>query len=930
MASRSQIRDRYKLGQVLGRGGMGVVYQAYDTLMKRDVALKTLLDIDNQTSLGLFYKEWAVLAGMVHPNVVEIFDIGEFEDDGQKKPFFVMPLLRGVSLDKLIREGSPRLTVPRVVNILVQAARGLQAAHDMGLVHRDVKPSNIFVLEDDSVKIIDFGIARAMSDSKTSLKGTLAYISPEQIQMKPPSALSDQYALGIVIYEALTRRLPFQGGSDQDVIEAILHRSPPPVSELNGNVSFITSQVVHKAMAKQPWHRFASLREFSEALQKAIRGERLEQFEESRLKPRLQKAVERYEAGDYEFALELLTEIEGEGHLDQEIQLVRSQVDQAVRTTRIRTLLDNARRYFEAEEYSLALRKIQEALEIAPEDTDALALKNAVEKERRSKQIDEWLRIARQHLENQAFDQAQTALDNVLKLKADDAGGLQFANELRRRQEQVERDRAEKTGLYNAAMKLWERGEVTSALTKLESLASLEREQPDPDKARGSTYQSFYNQVRSESDLQKKRYDEARRLLSSENFAQALAICKQSLAKYPNHALFQALFYDVEERRRQKLSSVIAETDRKVEQEPDLDRRVALLDAVIKDYPGEPHFEQALRLVRDKRDLVNSIVDKARYLEEQEQFGEAVDQWQILKSIHEAYPGLNFEIERLSKRRDQAAREAAQSRWVEKIDRCLASGDYDQAVNIARDALAEFPGDSELSELERLARRDRERGEQAQHLVTRARDLSDDGETTDAISVLREAFQLDPKSAVIRAVLVNSLLQWARDTMNEDAEAPAPVLREVLELEPDNASAKSLLTQLADRKRGDFIAWTLAQSRRLQAEGDLEGAMVVAKHGLEIFPNDTRFQQLRVSLERNLTESVILSASVVFPPRKTSTQVPGVTPQPSSPRTPAPVPAPRATSAPPREWWQDRENQKWMLIGAGILVVLLIAWIVLA
>ncbi|MEZ5366704.1 MAG: protein kinase [Bryobacterales bacterium] len=195
MSSPVRVSDRYELGEALGRGGMGVVYKAYDSLMKRHVALKTILDVENSIVLDLFYKEWGVQAAIVHPNVAEIYDIGEFEEGGAKKPFFVMPLLPGVGLDVLIAEKSPRLSVERVVHIFNQTCRGLQAAHERGLIHRDLKPSNIFVMEDDSVKLIDFGIAHvAETGAKTSLKGTLSYMAPEQLKMEGPSAKSDIFS----------------------------------------------------------------------------------------------------------------------------------------------------------------------------------------------------------------------------------------------------------------------------------------------------------------------------------------------------------------------------------------------------------------------------------------------------------------------------------------------------------------------------------------------------------------------------------------------------------------------------------------------------------------------------------------------------------------------------------------------------------------
>src|ERR1043166_4186406 len=175
-----QIKGRYEIRHVLGQGGMGVVYNAFDSVVKRNVALKTVRDTPSRTALDLFYKECAVLAAISHPNIIEVFDIGEFEDEGASRPYFVMPLLRGHTLAEMISAKSARLNVARVIEIICQTCRGLHAAHEHGLVHRDLKPSNIFVMEDDSVKIIDFGIAHALdAHSTVGQKGTLLYMSPE-------------------------------------------------------------------------------------------------------------------------------------------------------------------------------------------------------------------------------------------------------------------------------------------------------------------------------------------------------------------------------------------------------------------------------------------------------------------------------------------------------------------------------------------------------------------------------------------------------------------------------------------------------------------------------------------------------------------------------------------------------------------------------
>src|SRR5215472_3467085 len=135
MAPSPTIANRYEIRDVVGRGGMGIVYRAYDRVVGRDVALKTLVDIQGRTIVELFYKEWRVLANLHHPNIVEIFDIGEFDDGGVTKPFFVMPLLSGVTLAHLLYTPGQEPSVERLGEIVSQICRGLQAIHDIGLVH---------------------------------------------------------------------------------------------------------------------------------------------------------------------------------------------------------------------------------------------------------------------------------------------------------------------------------------------------------------------------------------------------------------------------------------------------------------------------------------------------------------------------------------------------------------------------------------------------------------------------------------------------------------------------------------------------------------------------------------------------------------------------------------------------------------------------
>jgi eukaryotic-like serine/threonine-protein kinase len=853
-SSAKKLAGRYEVREVLGQGGMGLVYRAYDTVVRREVAVKTIIDIPDPASLQLFYKECDVLASMSHPNIVEIFDIGEFEEEGKKKPYFVMPLLPGKTLDYFVRKASHRLTVERTVEIMSQACRGLQAAHDRGLVHRDLKPSNIFVMEDDSVKIIDFGVAH-MADAHTTRaqKGTLLYMSPEQIQLKPLTSASDIFSLSVVCYEALTGRHPFQRARADEVVDAILHQIPPPASEVNSSVSQSIGRVVHKGMAKQSWHRFASVRDFGDTLGKAMRNEAIEFFDPERTRPRLQRATKALEDGDFQFAGEILGELEAEGHIDTAIGSLRRQLDNAVRRKTLSQLLDAAKARFEEEEDPLALQKLQEALQIEPDNAAALSLKSKIENRRSERQIENWYRLAKQHIDNLAYPHAREALQNVLQLRPNETRALQLIAEVGHQEQEYKKLRQEKEQIHRAAMDAWAKGDVSSALAKLGVVLELDRRAPDSmNRESGANYQSFYNEVRSEHDAMNTAYAEARKNLAEHNFGKAMIVCQTYLGKYPNNAIFQALKYDIEEQRRQELSAYIASVDRQVEGEPDLDKRVNILREALDRHPGESHFERSLKLVQDKRDLVNSIVARAHLHEEQAAFGDALNDWEILRTIYSQYPGLKFEVERLQKRREQQARIEARTRLVEQIDACLHSCEYDRALELLQGAEPEFPNDAELKELEKLAQDGLQRKNEAQRLMTEGQELWEQKKFDDGIRLLRQAYELDENNVLAKAVLANVLIEQAHSMLEGDWREAEKLAKEALDLNPSHPMAKTIRTLILDQKREAFIGECVSQARKLQASGELADALSRIEEGLSSFPRDLRLIQIQETVQRDL------------------------------------------------------------------------------
>ena len=278
------IADRYELGEIIGTGGMSDVYAATDVSLGRQVAVK-MLKIDlarDENFRERFRREAQNSARLNHPNIVSVYDTGAVETSGVDVPYIVMERVYGMNLRDIVRNEGP-LSPERAAKLLLPVTRALQASHDAGIIHRDIKPANIMVTNTGAVKVMDFGIARALDDSTSAMTqtsaviGTAQYLSPEQARGKPADARSDIYALGCVMYEAVTGVPPFEGESPFAVAYQHVQEDPVPPSEriaaaLSDNEAVNVDAVILTAMAKHPADRYQTANEMGADLELLERG----------------------------------------------------------------------------------------------------------------------------------------------------------------------------------------------------------------------------------------------------------------------------------------------------------------------------------------------------------------------------------------------------------------------------------------------------------------------------------------------------------------------------------------------------------------------------------------------------------------------------------------------------------------------------------
>lgn len=586
---------KYEILELVGRGGMGVVYKAVDPEIGRLVGIKMMTSavIGDPVLLKRFYREAQSAGKLRHPNIVTIYDLGVQE----AMPYIVMEFLEGESLDVALRSGRP-LLLEKKLSIVIQVCNALAYAHEQNIVHRDIKPGNVMLLKDDTIKLVDFGIARIGAEYVTrtgQLMGSIQYMSPEQVHGAHVDLRTDIFSTGVLLYQMLTNALPFEGKDAGATLLKIVHDPAPPLDRFLKDYPVELDSILQRALAKQPGERYQTATELAfdlsnveEQLQRQRISTWLESVEQSVADGQWDKSreqllqllkVDRRNVRANELLRDVQHQIQKQEcaarirdlQVQAEQAIARNALDEALRylsvalnldegssqlrelhdaveeqkrrADRVAELLARAKSSFDTEDLENALASTKQALTVDAENTEAKQLHAAIENElserAKSKQVHNHLEEARKQISGRHFTAALDLLREAERINPE-APGVNELVALASAGQQQERRRKELEQFSSEIGEALNRSDYAVACAK--AAEALERFPNDRGLLKLKTLADKERENCERRTYVEKQVSLARRLLEEKKSAEALVPLQEALGRYPDEFVLQSMY----------------------------------------------------------------------------------------------------------------------------------------------------------------------------------------------------------------------------------------------------------------------------------------------------------------------------------------------------------------------------------------------------
>src|SRR5215467_375777 len=566
---------------------MGVVYKGRDPGIGRTVALKTLTSglSEDPNLLKRFYTEAQSAGNLQHPNIVTIYELGQ--EGGT--PFIAMQFLNGESLDKII-DRRPKLPLSQKIGFIVYVCRALEYAHKQipPVVHRDIKPGNVMVTTEGNVVVVDFGIARlgegTRSQSAGMLIGTLGYMSPQLFRNSAADARSDIWATGVMFYELLAYRRPFEGDNAAALMSSIILEKPRSLAAAAPGTPADVQAVVDRMLAKEADARYQTMEEVLLELEPVWR--RLQQSDVEEL---LEQSQQLFESGELENAKAKVSQIL---RIDASNTLGKSLHEKIVAQIKLKELVPKLREQVERAglhlakgELDAAKAQVEAALRLDSTFLPARELRAQLEAAfERAHQIDELLHASKKRMAEGALTEAELQLDKVLEMDPGNAAARELSNQLReqrlRRQRRKQRDES-----LHRARTLWTNLQYEECINLL---LDIQRELPND-----TEISNFLERARQDQADQERQtlHAQASNLINTQQFDDALRVLNRLIERFPSDSRAKNLRADVlqrveQQKREQRLSAEKAKLRSWVKEEK-YPQVVSLAGQLLREFPDD-------------------------------------------------------------------------------------------------------------------------------------------------------------------------------------------------------------------------------------------------------------------------------------------------------------------------------------------------------